>query len=74
MRIAMKKTLITLFLMLTCIFSGMAQTISVHDPVMIKENDTYYLFCTGRGIAVWSSPDMENWEREAPVLDRKSVV
>lgn len=45
-----------------------AQTIPVHDPVMIKADDTYYLFCTGRGIAVWSSTDMENWEREAPVF------
>ncbi|QDH77922.1 arabinan endo-1,5-alpha-L-arabinosidase [Echinicola soli] len=64
----MKKPLITFLLILICVIAGMAQGISVHDPVMIKENDTYYLFCTGRGIAVWSSPDMENWEREAPVF------
>ncbi|UCS93927.1 arabinan endo-1,5-alpha-L-arabinosidase [Echinicola marina] len=45
-----------------------AQTISVHDPVMIQEDGTYYLFCTGRGITVWSSKDMENWERESSVF------
>ncbi|HWI93894.1 MAG TPA: arabinan endo-1,5-alpha-L-arabinosidase [Flavisolibacter sp.] len=41
---------------------------SVHDPVMIKEKDTYYLFCTGFGISVWSSKDLKNWRKEAPVF------
>lgn len=52
------------------LFTGIsnAQSISVHDPVMAKLNDTYYLFCTGRGIAVWSSTDMKNWNREKPVF------
>lgn len=39
-----------------------------HDPVMIKEGDTYYLFCTGQGIAVWSSKDLQTWKKEAPVF------
>lgn len=43
--------------------------ISVHDPVLIKQGDTYYLFCTGRGIAMWSSLDMKRWKREKPVFD-----
>lgn len=42
--------------------------ISVHDPVMIRQGDTYYLYCTGRGISAWSSPDMKNWERLPPVF------
>lgn len=46
-----------------------AQDIRVHDPVMIKEGNTYYLFCTGMGISVYSSPDMINWKREKPVFD-----
>jgi arabinan endo-1,5-alpha-L-arabinosidase len=41
---------------------------SVHDPVMIKEGDRYYLFCTGRGISVWSSNDLKSWKKEAPVF------
>lgn len=41
---------------------------SVHDPVMIKEKDTYYVFCTGFGISVWSSKDLKNWRKEAPVF------
>ncbi len=44
-------------------------SIPVHDPVMIRQNGTYYVFATGRGIAVWSSPDMKHWERMAPVFD-----
>jgi arabinan endo-1,5-alpha-L-arabinosidase len=42
----------------------------VHDPVMIKEKDTYYLFCTGFGISVWSSKDLKNWRKEAPVFSK----
>lgn len=42
--------------------------ISVHDPVMIRQNNTYYIFCTGRGITVFSSPDMKNWKMEEPVF------
>ncbi len=42
----------------------------VHDPVMIKENNTYYLFCTGFGISVWSSKDLQNWRKEQPVFDK----
>lgn len=40
-----------------------------HDPVMIKEDDTYYVFTTGPGIAVWTSHDLETWKHEPPVLD-----
>jgi arabinan endo-1,5-alpha-L-arabinosidase len=42
----------------------------VHDPVLIKEKDTYYLFCTGMGISVWSSKDLKNWRKEAPVFSK----
>jgi arabinan endo-1,5-alpha-L-arabinosidase len=44
------------------------QDIRVHDPVMIREGDTWYLFCTGMGISVYSSPDMKTWKHEAPVF------
>lgn len=39
-----------------------------HDPVMIKEGDTYYLFNTGGGIGVKSSTDMKNWKELDPVF------
>ncbi len=44
------------------------ERIGVHDPVMAKQDDTYYLFTTGRGIAVWSSTDMKTWKREKAVF------
>jgi arabinan endo-1,5-alpha-L-arabinosidase len=46
-----------------------AGNIPVHDPVMIKQDSVYYLFCTGRGISVWSSKDMTSWKREKQVFD-----
>jgi arabinan endo-1,5-alpha-L-arabinosidase len=46
----------------------LAQNISVHDPVMTRQNGTYYIFCTGMGISVFSSPDMKNWKKEEPVF------
>ncbi|HTN19891.1 MAG TPA: arabinan endo-1,5-alpha-L-arabinosidase [Pelobium sp.] len=47
---------------------GYRQNISVHDPVLIKQADTYYLFCTGRGVSKWSSKDLKSWKREKPVF------
>ena len=40
----------------------------IHDPVMIKQGDTYYAFGTGNGIVVWSSKDMKMWTREPSVF------
>ena len=47
-----------------------AEKIQVHDPVMIKQADTYYLFCTGMGISMWSSKDMLTWKREKQVFEK----
>jgi len=44
--------------------------VPVHDLVMIKEKDTYYLFCTGWGIAAWSSKDMKEWRKESPFFSK----
>lgn len=44
--------------------------VPAHDPVMIKEGPTFYLFCTGMGISVWSSNDLRNWKKESPVFAR----
>lgn len=48
--------------------SGPVTDVPVHDPVMIRQGDTYYLFATGRGISVWSSRDRVHWLREQPVF------
>lgn len=51
--------------------NSIAQEIRVHDPVVIKQNDTYYLYNTGWGIGVYSSKDLKNWEKEPPVFPEK---
>lgn len=39
-----------------------------HDPVMIKQGDTFYLFYTGRGVAWRQSKDMRHWERGGSIF------
>lgn len=34
----------------------------IHDPVMAKEGDTYYVFSTGSRLIIICSPDMVQWE------------
>lgn len=57
---------------LLCCLLGRAQPtpplIGTHDPVLMQQNGTYYLFATGRGIAVWSSKDRQTWTPEKPVF------
>jgi arabinan endo-1,5-alpha-L-arabinosidase len=67
------KLIIFGFVFLVVLFSFPTQAqdnISVHDPVMIKQDSMYYLFCTGWGITVWSSVDRKNWNKETPVFDK----
>ena len=45
-----------------------AQPIPVHDPVIIRQDSTYYIFCTGQGITVYSSTNMQDWKRQRPVF------
>ena len=40
----------------------------VHDPVMIKEGDTYYVFHTGKGVGIKTSKDRKNWNRAGSVF------
>lgn len=47
--------------------------VPIHDPVMFRQNGRYYIFATGPGIAVWSSPDRQEWTREKPVFDRPAA-
>lgn len=42
----------------------------VHDPVLIRQDSTYYLFCTGSGITVYSSKDRATWKKEKPVFSQ----
>lgn len=63
---------IILLLLVCC--SAMAQplqnSIPAHDPVMIKQDSVYYVFCTGFGISMWSSTNMKDWKQEKPVFNK----
>lgn len=45
----------------------------VHDPVMIKEGDTYYVFHTGRGVSVKTSKDRVYWQNAGRVFDSTAL-
>lgn len=42
--------------------------VSIHDPVMAKEDGTYYLYSTGPGITFYSSKDLQHWTHEGRVF------
>jgi arabinan endo-1,5-alpha-L-arabinosidase len=65
----MRRILLVLGLAVTALsLFAQSTNISVHDPVMIRQNGIYYIFCTGNGISMFSSPDMVNWKQEKPVF------
>jgi arabinan endo-1,5-alpha-L-arabinosidase len=43
---------------------------NIHDPVMAKEGDTYYVFSTGSRIVIICSKDMVEWEFCGRVFER----
>lgn len=40
-----------------------------HDPAAIRENGTWYTFCTGFGVDILSSDDLVTWNRAGRVFD-----
>lgn len=54
--------------------AGMAQSlnptgsINVHDPVLIKEGNTYYLYHTGNRVAAKTSTNLVNWSNAGSAL------
>ena len=47
---------------------ALARQVSIHDPVMAKQGDTYYLFSTGPGITFYSSTDLKTWKLRGRVF------
>ena len=62
--------LLTCLLLLTGSARGTTNQVQVdvHDPAMIKEDGTYYLFSSGPGITFYSSTDMRCWTRRGRVF------
>ncbi|MBN2699334.1 MAG: arabinan endo-1,5-alpha-L-arabinosidase [Bacteroidales bacterium] len=64
------------FILLLISYSGLtgqSSDIQVHDPVMIRQGDTYYLYCTGFGISAFSSTDMKNWKRLPRIFESPPI-
>ncbi len=38
----------------------------IHDPVIIKAEDAWYVFCTGDGIPIRKSVDLATWQLNSP--------
>ncbi len=51
--------------------NGLKGNLNVHDPVMIKQAGTYYIFSTGMGIK--TSKDRINWINAGSVFGRDSI-
>jgi len=47
--------------------------VRVHDPVMIKQGDTYYMFSTGMGIEIQSSKDKVHWVSSGSVFPKGAM-
>jgi len=61
------KYILVLLLIQATVFAQ-TTSIPVHDPVLIKQDSVYYLFCTGMGISCWSSVNRVDWKKEKPVF------
>lgn len=51
--------------------NGLKGNLSVHDPVMIKQGNTYYVFSTGMSIK--TSADRINWKNAGNIFGRDSI-
>ncbi len=51
--------------------NGLKGNLNVHDPVMIKQGNTYYIFSTG--MAIKTSTDRINWTNAGSVFGRDSI-
>jgi arabinan endo-1,5-alpha-L-arabinosidase len=45
-----------------------AKQVDVHDPVMAKDGNTFYVFSTGPGITFYSSKNLKDWRKEGEVF------
>ncbi len=70
----MKNVLLVLMLLICatcCVSAQVGDTLpGVHDPVMIRQDSTWYVFGTGWGISVFSSADGKHWTKQSPVFSK----
>jgi len=67
-----QRALLARFSVLAALFLAtnvQAEQVSIHDPVMAKEDDRYYLFSTGPGITIYNSEDLVHWRRQGRAFE-----
>lgn len=69
MNVPLSSKLLCLFFCLCCLSIASAGQVEVHDPVMAREGDYYYVFSTGPGITIYQSGDLHNWKRSGRVFE-----
>jgi arabinan endo-1,5-alpha-L-arabinosidase len=62
MKNSCSRLLSCLLLSLACSTAAQAAQVEVHDPVMTREGDNYYVFSTGPGITIYQSGDLVHWK------------
>jgi arabinan endo-1,5-alpha-L-arabinosidase len=69
---SLKLSLLTLTLLpLMSMAAAKTDQVIAHDPVMIKEGKTFYVFCTGPGITAFSSTNLKDWKSLDPTLKQE---
>lgn len=43
--------------------------VRVHDPAIIEQDGTFYIFATGNGVSILRSNDLRHWEQAGRVFD-----
>ena len=58
----------------TSMASPKTDQVVAHDPVMIKEGNKFYVFCTGPGITAFSSTNLKDWKSLEPTLKKEPAM
>jgi arabinan endo-1,5-alpha-L-arabinosidase len=65
-----RTTLVLLFALFALTSHGQTGDVrGVHDPSIIRAGDSYYIFCTGKGIPVRRSNDLIHWKLDGHVFN-----
>ncbi|WMI68100.1 arabinan endo-1,5-alpha-L-arabinosidase [Mangrovimonas sp. YM274] len=63
-----KQSIVVFGLLAGMVLTAQTDKPITHDPVVAKQGDTYYLFCTGPGITSFTSKDLKTWIQADPVF------
>lgn len=68
-----KQYIVVLIFLISLVSCAQTDKPITHDPVVAKQGDTYYLFCTGPGITTFTSKDLKTWTQGDPVFAESPI-